>query len=948
MGKSLVIVESPAKARTINKYLGKDFVVKSSVGHVRDLPVSGNGKKVDAKARAEAAAYTRKLPPSKRAAHKKKRAQKALIARMGIDPERDWQATYEILPGKEKVLAELVKLAKNADVIYLATDLDREGEAIAWHLREVIGGDEDRYRRVVFNEITKSAIQSAFEEPGSIAMSRVNAQQARRFLDRVVGYMVSPLLWSKVARGLSGGRVQSVAVRLLVEREREIRAFDPEEYWEVFAELATSPRAGTPAATEVSEAIRLQVVKQGEENFRPANEEQTDAALASMREAVFEVVKREDKPTKTKPTAPYITSTLQQASSTRLSFSVKKTMMLAQRLYEAGHITYMRTDSTNLSGEAVANCRDFILEQHGARYLPDAALSYASKEGAQEAHEAIRPSDVSAAPGSISGLERDQERLYELIWRQFVACQMPPAEYLSTSVSAQAGEFELRTRGRILQFDGFTKVQPPAKSAAADTVLPDVQVGDRLALTELDPKQHFTKPPPRYGEASLVRELEKRGIGRPSTYASIISTIQDRGYARVENRRFYAEKMGDVVTERLVESFADLLDYGFTAQMEETLDRVATGDAEWKQVLNDFYRGFRQKLKEAESENGMRRNEPTDTDIACPECSRAMQIRTASTGVFLGCSGYVLPPKERCKSTLNLTPGEEAIAVGGDEEEESKRLLRRHHCPRCQTAMDSYLIDESRKLYVCGNNPDCPGFEVEAGEFVIKGYDGPVLECDKCGNEMQLKTGRFGKYFGCTNGDCKNTRKLLRSGQPAPPKADPIPMPHLLCEKCDDFFLLRDGAAGIFLAASRFPKNRETRAPLVEDVVAVKAQLDPKFEYLARAPLQDSAGNKAKIRFQRKTREQYVMTEVDAKATGWRAFYQDGKWVEQSPAKQAPAKKKQAAAKKKKTAAKKKTQKKAKKKTAASANPSSKATAGRKKAPVTAKVSSGRKRSAAQ
>jgi len=934
MGKSLVIVESPAKARTINKYLGKDFIVKSSVGHVRDLPVSGSGKKVDPKARAKAAAYTRKLPPAKRAAHKKKQAQKALIARMGIDPEKDWKATYEILPGKEKVVAELTKLAKSADAIYLATDLDREGEAIAWHLQEVIGGDADRYRRVVFNEITKSAIEAAFEEPGSIEMSRVHAQQARRFLDRVVGYMVSPLLWSKVARGLSGGRVQSVAVRLLVEREREIRAFDPEEYWEVYADTTIAP-----GASAEGEALRLQVVKQAGEDFRPTSEEQTEVALEALRAASLEVVRREDKPTKTKPTAPYITSTLQQAASTRLSFSVKKTMMLAQRLYEAGHITYMRTDSTNLSAEAVAGCRDYILNELGERYLPEEALSYASKEGAQEAHEAIRPSDVAATPGSLAGLESDQERLYTLIWRQFVACQMPPAEYLSTSVAVQAGDFELRTRGRILQFDGFTRIQPPAKSAATDAVVPDVQVGDSLRPGEFDPRQHFTKPPPRFSEASLVRELEKRGIGRPSTYASIISTIQDRGYARVENRRFYAEKMGDVVTERLVESFADLLDYGFTAQMEESLDRVATGDAAWKQVLNEFYADFRKQLRVAQSDKGMRLNEPTDTDIPCPECGRHMQIRTASTGVFLGCSGYSLPPKERCKSTLNLTPGEEAIAVGEDEEEESKLLLKRHHCPLCETSMDSYLIDEARKLHVCGNNPDCSGFEVEPGEFVIKGYDGPVLECDKCGEEMQLKTGRFGKYFGCTADDCKNTRKLLRSGQPAPPKADPIPMPHLLCEKCDDFFLLRDGAAGIFLAASQFPKYRETRAPLVEDVIAVKDKLDPKFEYLTRAPVQDPDGNKATIRFQRKTREQYVMSEVDGKATGWRAFYQDGKWVQQIPEKKAP--------RRKKAAAKKKGRKTAKKATAR-AKPASKVSAGRKKAPATAKASSGRKRSAAR
>jgi len=771
MGKSLVIVESPAKARTINKYLGRDFVVKSSVGHIRDLPVSGSGKPVDAKARAAAAAKTRKMPPGKREKHKKEQAKRALFARMGINPEKDWAANYEILPGKEKVVAELKRLAKDADQIYLATDLDREGEAIAWHLREVIGGDETRFKRVVFNEITKTAIQAAFEDPGELDIARVNAQQARRFLDRVVGYMLSPLLWAKLARGLSAGRVQSVAVRLIAEREKEIRAFVPEEFWEIHADTRTKAK----------EKLRLEVAKQLGENFRPTSEEQTNAALRLLEVADYEVAERKDKPTRTRPGAPYITSTLQQAASTRLGFSVKKTMMLAQRLYEAGHITYMRTDSTNLSGEAVEACRGLIESDFGARYLPEAANSYSSKEGAQEAHEAIRPSSVDVKPGSIGGLERDQERLYGLIWRQFVACQMTPAEYLSTSLTIKAGDFELKTRGRILVFDGHTAAQPPTgKASDSNVALPDVQVGEILNLERLDPKQHFTKPPPRFGEASLVKELEKRGIGRPSTYASIISTIQDRGYVRLDNRRFHAEKMGEIVTERLVENFGDLMDYGFTAGLEEALDEVAVGSKQWKKVLGDFYTDFRKKLTAAEDQvKGMRKNSPTDTDIPCPKCERPMQIRTASTGVFLGCSGYALPPKERCKSTINLISGDEVetVADGADEDEsEARMLLKKRHCQICQTAMDSYLVDEGRKLHVCGNNPDCTGFEVEIGTFQIKGYDGPVLECDKCGDDMELKSGRFGKYFGCSAEECKNTRKLMRNGEPAPPKCDPIPM----------------------------------------------------------------------------------------------------------------------------------------------------------------------------
>ncbi len=877
MGKSLVIVESPAKAKTINKYLGSNFVVKSSVGHIRDLPTSGSNKKpVDPKARAKAAALTRKLNPEDKILHKQRKAREQLVKRMGIDPEHDWNPNYEILPGKEKVVTELKKLAKNADQIYLATDLDREGEAIAWHLKEAIGGDESRYRRVVFNEITKNAIKEAFEHPSDLDMDRVNAQQARRFLDRVVGFMVSPLLWAKVARGLSAGRVQSVAVRLIVDREREIRAFIPEEYWIVQADCQTT----------VGDPLLLDVKKQAGKVFRPGSKEETDAALASLGGAGYRVLKREDKPSRSKPNAPFITSTLQQAASNRLGFSVKKTMMLAQRLYEAGYITYMRTDSTNLSQDAVAACRDFIDSNYGKKYLPEDPRSYSSKEGAQEAHEAIRPSDVNLLQTQLVKMERDSERLYELIRRQFLACQMTDAEYTSTSIVVEAGDFELRIRGRIIVFDGYTKVLPSQSSKEDDVVLPDVKTGDTLLLQNLLPSQHFTKPSPRYSEASLVKELEKRGIGRPSTYASIISTIQDRGYAGLENKRFYAEKMGDIVTDRLVENFSDLMNYSFTAEMEETLDEVAKGKQYWITILDQFYADFSQKLEVAEhAEKGMRANAPTSTDIQCPACERPMQIRTASTGVFLGCSGYGLPPKERCKETLNLTSGDEAVDVEKDEEGESKALRAKRRCKLCNTAMQSYLIDETRKLHVCGNNPDCTGFEVEAGTYKIKGYDGPVIDCDKCGAQMQLKSGRFGKYFGCTDESCKNTRKLLKNGEAAPPKMDPVPMPELACEKVDDHYVLRDGAAGMFLAASKFPKNRETRAPLLSEILPHKTEIDPKYNYLMSAPREDDEGNPSIIRYSRKSKEQYLLTEVDKKVTGWKAFYRNDVWEVQEPKK---------------------------------------------------------------
>ncbi|WHI46668.1 type I DNA topoisomerase [Microbulbifer sp. ANSA003] len=895
MGKSLVIVESPAKAKTINKYLGKDFVVKSSVGHIRDLPTGGGNKQpVDAKERARRAAETRKLSPEAKEAYKRKKNRDQLIKRMGIDPDHEWQAHYEILPGKEKVVSELQKLAEGADHIYLATDLDREGEAIAWHLREAIGGDNDRYRRVVFNEITKSAIQEAFKDPGRLNINRVNAQQARRFLDRIVGYMVSPLLWEKVARGLSAGRVQSVAVRLVVEREREIRAFIPEEYWTLFADTATAKAS----------KLRLEVKKQAGEAFRPTNEELAMSAAKQLQSSEFVVSARDDKPTSSKPSAPFITSTLQQAASNRLGFSVKKTMTLAQRLYEAGHITYMRTDSTNLSKEAVESARDYIAENYGDKYLPESPNSYSSKEGAQEAHEAIRPSDVRIAPNMLSGVERDAERLYNLIWQQFVACQMTPAQFTSSSIVVSAGDFELRARGRVIRFDGFLKVAPPSGKKDEDLVLPDVKVGEKLSLQQLDPKQHFTKPPARFSEAALVKELEKRGIGRPSTYASIISTIQDRGYVRLENRRFYAEKMGDIVTDRLSESFKNLMDYGFTANLEESLDAVADGDKGWKQLLDEFYQDFSGRLEKAQSADaGMRRNTPTDTDIECTKCGRHMQIRTGSTGVFLGCSGYALPPKERCTNTMNLVSGDEAVDADKDEEAESRLLREKRRCGKCGTAMDSYLLDEQRKLHICGNNPDCNGYEIEQGTFKIKGYDGPIIECDKCGSDMQLKSGRFGKYFGCTNEDCKNTRKLLKNGQPAPPKMDPVPMPELACIKVEDHYILRDGASGLFLAASQFPKNRETRAPLVKELLPHQSEIDPKYSFLFSAPTQDDSGRDTVVRFSRKTQEQYVQSEEEGKATGWRAFYRDGGWKVEASTKSTAAKRKKPAAKK--TAAKK-------------------------------------------
>ncbi|MBS9433120.1 type I DNA topoisomerase [Photorhabdus hainanensis] len=862
MGKALVIVESPAKAKTINKYLGSDYVVKSSVGHIRDLPTSGSASQKSSSSSTD---------KSKKKVKKDEKA--ALVNRMGVDPYRGWEANYQILPGKEKVVAELKSLAEKVDHVYLATDLDREGEAIAWHLREVIGGDGDRFSRVVFNEITKNAIKQAFDNPGELNIHRINAQQARRFMDRVVGYMVSPLLWKKVARGLSAGRVQSVAVRLVVEREREIKAFVPVEYWQLHADLL--------AKGEIS--LHMEVTHQQGKPFKPVNSEQTQAAVSLLEKARYKVLDREDRPTSSKPGAPFITSTLQQAASTRLGFGVKKTMMMAQRLYEAGYITYMRTDSTNLSQDALDMVRGYIGDNFGDKYLPKTANTYSSKENSQEAHEAIRPSSVDIMAEQLKDMDTDAQKLYQLIWRQFVACQMTPAKYDSTTLTVQAGDFELRAKGRTLRFDGWTKVMPVLRKGDEDHTLPVVEIGTELDLQQLIPSQHFTKPPARYSEASLVKELEKRSIGRPSTYASIISTIQERGYVRVESRRFYSEKMGEIVTDRLEENFNELMSYDFTARMEDQLDQVASNKAEWKGVLDEFFTDFSEQLDVANKEpedGGMRPNPMVITSIECPTCQRSMGIRTATTGVFLGCSGYALSPKERCKQTINLIPENEILNILEGDEAETNALRARRRCKKCGTAMDSYLIDNQRKLHVCGNNPACDGYEVEEGEFRIKGYDGPVIECDKCGAEMHLKMGRFGKYMGCTDETCKNTRKILRSGEVAPPKEDPVPIPELPCEKSDAYFVLRDGAAGVFLAASTFPKSRETRAPLVEELARFKERLPEKLRYLADAPAADAEGNKTVIRFSRKTKQQYASSEKNGKATGWSVFYVDGKWVE--------------------------------------------------------------------
>ena len=867
MSKSLVIVESPAKAKTISKYLGSEYIVESSVGHIRDLPkkAAPNSKR---------ASIPKDVSPEEKIRLKAINDRNRLIRRMGIDPDNGWIADWQIIPEKEKVIKSLKKAAKGVDHIYLATDLDREGEAIAWHLKEALGPEKYEYSRVRFNQITKSAIIESFDDPKEIDIDLVKAYRARRFLDKVIGFELSPLLWKKIARGLSAGRVQSVALRVLDERERLIQEFIPEEYWEVSMTLFKNEsiipfnlnRKKSEPLLKEEEARKIQGLVEGSNLL------------------INEITK---KPVKVKPRAPFITSTLQQAASTKLSFTVKRTMRVAQKLYEAGHITYMRTDAPSLSKESIQDARNYIGERVGEEYLTNAPRIYSSTENAQEAHEAIRPTNAYMTADDLMKHTEEEKRLYQLIWQQYIACQMPDAEYLSTSAKININEYTFSAKGREVVFDGYTKVSQPIKSDN-DDILPPLEEGESLDLNEIKLEQKFTKPPSRYSEAALVKELEKKGIGRPSTYANIISTIQDRGYVEIQNRRFFVKKIGHIVTERLIESFDDIMDYEFTANLENNLDRVARGELDWKNVLDEFYSAFQKDLISASDDNGMRGNQPTPTNIICPACNKTeMVIRNSSNGVFLGCSGYQNIGDDKCKETLNLVSGDEAISI--DDSEEAENLLIKKRCPKCDTSMDNYLIDENRKLHVCGKSPDCSGFLIEEGQFKIKGYDGPTLECHKCGAEMQLKTGRFGKYFGCLNDNCGATRALQRNGEPKPLTMEPIELPELKCLKCEDHYLLRDSMKGLFLAASQYPKNRETRAPKVDEIKDLKEQFitacrflpdKDKHLYLLSAPEKDRDGNPYVVRYNRTEDTHYVASEKDGKKTKWTALFSNGEWVQ--------------------------------------------------------------------
>src|SRR5215471_17517116 len=622
--KSLVIVESPAKANTINKYLGKDFVVKASLGHVKDLPKS----------------------------------------KLGVDLENDFEPVYDVIPGKEKVVKDLRAAAKSAGRILLAADPDREGEAICQHLKEILDGSKAEVYRVLFNEITPKAIRAAVENPGRINKHIVDAQQARRILDRLVGYQVSPLLWDKVRRGISAGRVQTVALRLIVEREREIHAFVPEEYWSIIAKLEGQEPPPFDARLAKFKGKTAEVKTQAE----------ADHVLNIVKNSDFLVESVVTKEKKRNPVPPFTTSKLQQDAARRLRFTVKKTMMLAQRLYEGielgeegriGLITYMRTDSTRISDEAMQMVRSYVSDVYGGPYLPEKPVIYKSKKDAQDAHEAIRPTFVGRRPDDLKPfLSEDELKLYRLIWTRFIASQMNPAIYDQTTAEISVKDYLFRASGRVMKFDGFLKVyeesseedgKPLEPDDEQDITLPPLRQGEKLRLIEMMPRQHFTEPPPRYTEASLVKALEEKGIGRPSTYATILTTIQDREYVTKDQNKFKPTELGAVVTEMLVKHFEDIFDVQYTARMEEELDEVEDGKMTWVEALDEFYKKFEKDLKQASKNMENLKKQEIPTDEVCEKCGSPMVIKWGQFGRFMACSAY-----PDCKNTKEITTDEAA------------------------------------------------------------------------------------------------------------------------------------------------------------------------------------------------------------------------------------------------------------------------------------------------
>jgi len=756
-GRSLVIVESPKKAKSINKFLGSAFVVKASMGHVRDLP-------------------KRKL---------------------SIDVEHGYLPDYEIMAAKKETVSELKREAAKADMVYLATDPDREGEAIAWHLQKALGLNDDRVRRVAFHEITERAVKEAFLHVGPIDMDKVNAQQARRFLDRFVGYQLSPLLWSKVARHLSAGRVQSVAVRIIAEREKEIRAFVSEEYWRITATL--SP----PGSEAESDRFAAELAEWKSSKFAAKTEVEAHGIRDALASAPYAVRSVEEVEKLDKADAPFKTSTLQQQAVIRLRFSSKRTMKVAQELYEGidvggegqvGLITYMRTDSLRVSEEAMTEVRDLIGSSYGERYLPAKPNRYAAGKQAQEAHEAIRPTDLKMTPESVrSRLTIDQFKLYQLIYRRFIASQMNPAVFAVTNVAITAAEGVFKTQGKILKFDGHRRVLPPA-GKQEDQLLPPLAAGQELELKALDPSQHFTQPPPRYSEAALIKALEKENIGRPSTYAPIIQTIQDRLYVEQKERRFFATDLGMIVTDLLVEHFPKIMDLKFTAHMEDELDDIATAKEDMVKVLDEFYHPFQEALKLAGER--MERVQVPSSEI-CHECGAPMTVKFSRTGSFLGCSKY-----PECKSTRPM-----------DGQARPAAIETEHRCPKCSKPL---MLRESKRgpFLSCSGYPKCKeAFNLDEAGNPVPSVVETEHVCEKCGKPMALRQGSRGAFLGCTGyPKCRNTIPVDDKGQPAA-----VVKVEVKCEKCGGPMGVKQGRRGAFLGCLNYPKCRST-APIPDEL----------------------------------------------------------------------------------------------------------------------------------
>ena len=710
---NLVIVESPSKAKTIGKYLGPEYEVKASMGHVRDLPKS----------------------------------------KIGVDIADDFRPDYQPIKGKEDTMRELKKAAKASGKVYLATDPDREGEAISWHLKELLDIPDEKTYRVTFNEITKRVVTQSIAAPRPIDTNLVDAQQARRILDRIVGYQLSPLLWKKVRRGLSAGRVQSVATRLVVEREEEIQAFQSQEYWTLEVDLSRSaPNVGQFKAQFYGKDKKMEL----------ADEDQVDGIMAAVRTAPFTVakIKRQDK--SRQPAPPFTTSTLQQEASRKLNMTPARTMSIAQQLYEGidvsgegtvGLITYMRTDSLRLSDEALDQAKQFIHSRYGERYYPEKTRVFKTKSGAQDAHEAIRPSDVTLVPEDIrKDLTGEQYRLYKLIWSRFLACQMANAVYDSVSIDVESAGYLFRANHSSVKFSGFTAVYEEGKDEddeAPQSPLPDLKEGESVTLTGMKKDQHFTQPPARYTEATLIRALEEKGIGRPSTYAPTISTILNREYVVKESKYLRATPLGKGVTRWMKKYFEDIVDVGFTASMEEKLDEVEHGGVAWKEILRGFYGGFEEKLQVAES-GEHETIEPEVSPELCPDCGRNLVVKSGRFGRFLACPGY-----PECSFTMPLV-----VEMPGK-------------CPGCGSRILKRTSRNGHTYYACEKGRECPwrGVDMEGKELVgFMTWDVPVKDnCPVCGRTMFKKAGRGAKKPFCIHEDCSNfTPEEKRGGWKKP------------------------------------------------------------------------------------------------------------------------------------------------------------------------------------